>query len=162
VLTLTSIVGNIFTEKGSQILKENVFEKLQMLRNDLEKNRLRRTTDKGTDIAIILERGSRLQHGDILKQGENFVVIDQIPEKVITVKTKKVEDSFELLVLLGHIIGNRHRPISFECDSVTFPIQAESELEVFERLFKPIIEKIEMNVEERIYKPDERMNVYEH
>jgi len=162
VLTSTSIVGNIFTETGSQILKGNVFEKLQILRNDLEKNRLRRTTDKGTDIVIILERGSRLQHGDILKQGENFVVIDQIPEKVITVKTKKVEDSFELLVLLGHIIGNRHRPISFGCDSVTFPIEAESELEVFERLFKPIIEKIEMNVEERIYRPDERMNVHEH
>ena len=162
VLTSTSIVGNIFTETGSQILKGNVFEKLQILRNDLEKNRLRRTTDKGTDIVIILERGSRLQHGDILKQGENFVVIDQIPEKVITIKIKKVEDSFELLVLLGHIIGNRHRPISFEGDSVTFPIQVESELEVFERLFKPIIEKIEMNVEERIYRPDERMNVHEH
>lgn len=162
MLTSTSIVGNIFTEKGSQILKGKAFEKLQILRHDLEKNRLRRTTDKGTDIAIILERGSKLQHGDILKHGENFVVIDQIPEKVITVKIKEKEDSFELLVLLGHMIGNRHRPISLEGESVTFPIQAESELEVFERLFTPIIEKIEMNVEERIYKPDERMNVHAH
>jgi len=162
VLSSTSIVGNIFTEKGSQILKGKTFEKLEMTRHDLEKNRLRRTTDKGTDIAIILERGSKLQHGDILKHGENFVIIDQIPEKVITIKTKENEDSFELLVLLGHIIGNRHRPISLEGKSVTFPIQAESELEVFEKLFTPIIEKIEMNIEEKIYKPDERMNVHEH
>ena len=160
MLSLTSIVGNIFTENGSQILKGKTFEKLQIPRHDLEKNRLRRTTDKGTDIAIILERGTKLHHGDILKQGENFIIIDQTPEKVITVKTK--EDSYELLVLLGHIIGNRHRPISLEGRSVTFPIQAESELDVFERLFSHIIEKIEMKVEEKIYMPDERMNVHEH
>ena len=160
MLSSVSIVGNIFTENGSHILKEKVFEKLQISRNDLEKNRLRRTTDKGTDISIILERGSKLQHGDILNHGESFIVIYQTPEKVITVKTK--EDSFELLVLLGHIIGNRHRPISLENRTVTFPIQAESELEIFERLFAPIIGKIEMNIEEKIYIPDQRMNVHEH
>ena len=160
MLRSVSIVGNIFTENGSQILKEKAFEKLQISRNDLEKNRLRRTTDKGTDISIILERGSKLQHGDILNHGESFIVIYQTPEKVITVKTK--ENSFELLVLLGHIIGNRHRPILLENRSVTFPIQAESELEIFERLFAPIIGKIEMNIEEKIYIPDQRMNVHEH
>jgi urease accessory protein len=162
MLSPTSIMGNIFAESGSQILKGKTFEKLQISRHDLEKNRLRRTTDKGIDIAIILERGTKLQHGDILKHDESFVVIEQIPEKVITVKTKEKDDTFEVLVLLGHIIGNRHRPISLEDKSVTFPIQAESELEVFERLFAPIIGKIEMSVEEKIYKPDERMNVHEH
>jgi urease accessory protein len=160
VLISVSIIGNIFTENGSQILKEKAFEKLQISRNDLEKNRLRRTTDKGTDVSIVLERGSKLQHGDILNQGESIIVVYQTPEKVITVKTK--EDSFELLVLLGHIIGNRHRPISLENRTVTFPIQAESELEIFERLFAPIIGKIEMNIEEKIYIPDQRMNVHEH
>jgi len=160
VLSSVSIVGNIFTENGSQILKEKTFEKLQISRNDLEKNRLRITTDKGTDVSIVLERGSKLQHGDILNHGKSFIVIYQTPEKVITVKTK--EDSFELMVLLGHIIGNRHRPISLEGRTVTFPIQAESELEVFQRLFTPIIGKIEMNIEEKIYMPDQRMNVHEH
>lgn len=37
MLRSVSIVGNIFTEKGSQILKEKAFEKLQISRNDLEK-----------------------------------------------------------------------------------------------------------------------------
>ena len=155
-----SIVGNIFTENGSQILKEKIFEKLQISRNDLEKNRLRKTTDKGTDVSIILEHGSKLHHGDILSHDENFIVVYQTPEKVITVKTK--DDSFELMILLGHIIGNRHRPISLEGRTVTFPIQAESELEIFQRLFSPIIGKIEMSIEEKIYLPDQRMNVHEH
>lgn len=91
MLISVSIVGNIFTENGSHTLKEKVFERLQISRNDLEKNRIRRTTDKGTDISIVLERGSKLQHGDILNYGKNFIVVYQTPEKVITVKTK--EDS---------------------------------------------------------------------
>ena len=107
-----------------------------------------------------MERGSKLQHGDILNQGDKIIVVYQIPEKVITVKTK--EDSFELMVLLGHIIGNRHRPISLENRTVTFPIQAESELEIFQKLFSPIIGKIEMSIEEKIYMPNQRMNVHEH
>jgi urease accessory protein len=160
MLSSVSIIGNIFTENGIMIVKEKTFEKLQIERNDLERVRLRRTTDKGTDVFIVLERGSKLQHGDILKQDENFIVIYQIPEKIITVKPK--EDSFELLVILGHMIGNRHRPISLENRTVAFPIQAESELEIFKRLFAPILEKIEMNVEEKVYKPDHMMNVHEH
>lgn len=158
MLISTSVVGNIF--EGSQIPNGSTSERLRVSRHDLEKNRLRRKTDVGTDIAIVLERGSRLRHGDILEHDERFVVIDQIPEKVMVVEAK--EDSFELLVLLGHIIGNRHRPISLEGKSVVFPVQAESELEVFGRLFAPIMGKIAMRVEERIYMPDERMDVHEH
>ncbi len=160
MLSSVSIIGNIFTESGSEILKGKIFEKLEMSRNDLEKNRLRRTTDKGTDISIALERGSKLQHGDILNHVDKIIVVYQAPEKVITVKIK--EDSFELMILLGHIIGNRHRPILIEHKTVTFPIQAESELEIFQRLFAPILEKIEMRIEEKIYIPDQRMNVHEH
>lgn len=158
----TAVIGNVFAKSGSQIPEGKSFERLQISRLDLEKNRLRRTTDKGTDVAIILERGGRFRHGDILKCGESLVVVEQAPEKVITVKTKEKDGAFEVSVLLGHIIGNRHRPISLEGRSVTFPIQAESELEVFERLFAPIIGKIEISVEEKIYMPDERMNIHEH
>jgi urease accessory protein len=64
--------------------------------------------------------------------------------------------------LLGHIIGNRHRPIGFENDSILFPIQADSEIEVFERLFKEIINDIEMNVEEKIFLPHKSADVHEH
>lgn len=160
MLRSVSVIGNIFAENGIMIVKKKTFEKLQIERNDLEKVRLRRTTDKGTDVSIVLERGSKLQHGDILKHGESFIVIYQTPEKIITVKPK--EDSFELLVILGHMIGNRHRPISLENRTVSFPIQADSELEIFRRLFAPILEKIEMNIEEKVYKPDQMMNVHEH
>ncbi|MSV26197.1 MAG: Urease accessory protein [Nitrosarchaeum sp.] len=160
MLELVSSIGNIFTQNGAEGLSGKPFEKLEISRNDLEKNRIRRRTDKGTDVSIILERGSKLNHGDIFRHENTFIVIYQSPEKVITVKIN--EDSFEIWVLLGHIIGNRHRPISIQNKTMTFPIQADSELEVFEKLLHPIIEKIELQVEEKIYIPDQRMNVHEH
>ena len=70
------------------------------------------------------------------------IVVEQLPEKIISVKlkTKKMTD---VMVLLGHIIGNRHRPISIQGDEISFPIQADSEKEIFTKLFQSIINHIE-------------------
>ena len=45
----------------------------------------------------------------------------------------------DVMTLLGHIIGNRHRPISIQSEEILFPIQADSEKEVFTKLFQNII-----------------------
>jgi len=45
---------------------------------------------------------------------------------------------------------------------VLFPIQADSELEVFERLFKEIIEDIELEIEEKLFLPHTSADVHEH
>ena len=75
---------------------------------------------------------------------------------------KSCKNSQNLATLLGHIIGNRHRPIGFEDGAVLFPIQADSELEVFERLFKEIIEDIELEIEEKLFLPHTSADVHEH
>ena len=63
---------------------------------------------------------------------------------------------------MGHIIGNRHRPIGFDGEKILFPIQADSELEVFERLFKEIIGDIELKIGEKIFLPHTSADVHEH
>jgi len=126
VLEVNSPVGNIFLDEGFDDLKNGNFEKLKISRMELEKRILRRKTDRGTDIGLNLESGVKLRHGDVIKNGDMKIVIEQLPEKIITVrlKDKKMTD---VMVLLGHIIGNRHRPISINTDKISFPIQADSE-----------------------------------
>ena len=64
---------------------------------------------------------------------------------------------------LGHIIGNRHRPISIGTDGrIMFPIHDEDEVELFEQLFSDIIHQISLNVEDEIFVPNQGMNVHEH
>ncbi len=158
MIEVNSPIGNIF-DKGFEQNQEN-YEKLKVTRMELEKRILRRKTDHGTDVGLNLTPGVKLRNGDIIKNDERKIAIEQLPEKIISVKVKT--NTNDVLVLLGHIIGNRHRPISIQNDGVLFPIQADSEEEVFRKLFHSIIDYIEMKVEERIFLPHSGADVHEH
>ena len=161
MLEVNSPVGNIFLDEGFENLKNGNFEKLKISRMELEKRILRRKTDRGTDVGLNLDPGIKLRHGDVIKNGDMKIVVEQLPEKIITVrlKNKKMTD---VMVLLGHIIGNRHRPISVKSDEISFPIQADSEKEVFIKLFQSIINHIELTVDEQIFSPHSGADVHEH
>ncbi len=161
MLEVNSPIGNIFNDEKFNNLQNNNFEKLEISRMELEKRILRRKTDRGTDVGLNLEPGTTLCNGDIIQNGNSMIVIKQLPEKVISVKLK-TKNNFDVMVLLGHIIGNRHRPVSIQKEEVLFPIQADSEKEVFTKLFHDIIEHIDMNIEERIFLPNTGADVHEH
>ena len=120
MININSILGNIFKEKN---FEEKNFEKIKISRIDLEKRILRKKTDLGTDIGINLDSSIKLQHGDIIGNDETKIIVKQIPEKVISVKLK--ENTQNIGIILGHIIGNRHRPISIEDKMILFPIQED-------------------------------------
>ena len=157
MININSILGSIFKETS---LERTNFEKLTISRIDLEKRILRKKTDLGTDIGINLDSGIKLQHGDIIGNNETKIIVEQIPEKVISVKLK--ENNENIAILLGHIIGNRHRPIAIKNKMILFPIQEDSELEIFQRLFKEIIDHIELKIEEEIFLPHTSADVHEH
>ena len=157
MINVNSILGSIFKETSSESTN---FEKLIISRIDLEKRILRKKTDLGTDIGINLDSGIKLQHGDIIGNNETKIIVEQIPEKVISVKLK--ENNENIAILLGHIIGNRHRPIAIKNKMILFPIQEDSELEIFQRLFKEIIDHIELKIEEEIFLPHTSADVHEH
>lgn len=170
MIAISSVIGNIFQDKEladkfEKLQKTMACEVLKFSRSELDKTRFRKQTDKGTDIGCILDTENKLLNGDVLfSNNEKFIVIEQIPEKVISIKIKKIEaNSEEILVKLGHIIGNRHRPIEIhENGQIIFPILSDSELDTFKKLFSEIIDHIEMKVEERIFKPKNGMDVHEH
>ena len=157
MININSVSGNIFKETS---LRSENFEKIKISRVDLEKRILRRKTDSGTDIGINLDSGVKLQHGDVIGNDEVKIIVEQIPEQVISVKLK--ENDQNIAILLGHIIGNRHRPIAIKDKMILFPIQEDSELDIFERLLKEIINHIELKIEEEIFLPHTGANVHEH
>ena len=161
MLEVNSPIGNIFLDEEFDELKSGNFEKLKISRMELEKRILRRKTDRGTDVGLNLEPGIKLRHGDVIKNGDMKIVVEQLPEKIIIVKLKNKKMT-DVMVLLGHIIGNRHRPIAIKNDEISFPIQADSEMEVFTKLFQSIINHIEMTIEERIFSPHSGADVHEH
>lgn len=141
MLAITSVAGNIFAdrrlaEKYRRAKAAGTCERLAVSRMEMERLRLRRTTDQGTDVGLVLEAGGRLHHGDVLIAKEKFILVEQLPERVVSVRIKKgdVERMVGLATLIGHTIGNRHRPIAVDHGTISFPIQAESEVDVFRKL----------------------------
>ena len=161
MLEFNSPVGNIFLDERFDDLKSENCERLKVSRTELEKRILRRKTDRGTDVGLKLDQGVKLRHGDVIKNGDEKIIVEQLPEKVISVRLK-TKNIIDVMILLGHIIGNRHRPISIQKEVIVFPIQADSEKDVFTKLFHSIINHIEMTVEERIFSPHSGADVHEH
>ena len=157
MLNINSILGNIFKDTN---LEYASFEKLIISRIDLEKRILRKKTNLGTDVGINLNSSTKLQHGDIIGNHETKIIVEQMPEKIISVKLK--ENDEKIAILLGHIIGNRHRPIAIKDKMILFPIQEDSELDIFQRLLKEIIDHIELKIEEEIFLPHTSADVHEH
>ncbi|MFB5630420.1 MAG: urease accessory protein UreE [Nitrosopumilaceae archaeon] len=170
MLAISSVIGNIFQDKEladifAKQRKSMACEVLRFSRSELDKTRFRKQTDKGTDIGCILDSENKLHNGDVLfSNSEKFIIIEQIPEKVISIKIKKRDSkSNEILVKLGHIIGNRHRPIQIDKKGqIIFPILSDSEFDTFKKLFSEIIDHLEMKVEKRVFEPKNGMDVHEH
>ena len=169
MITISSVIGNVFydtefAEKFKKLRGTANCELIKVWRSELDKTRFRKNTDKGTDVGMVLNDIYKLHNGDVLlSETERLIVIEQIPEKVISIKTKKTEKSEKILVTLGHIIGNRHRPIQIENDGrIIFPILSDSEIDVFKKLFSSVIDQIDIKMEERIFEPRNGMDVHEH
>ena len=161
MLQVNAPIGNIFVDKEFIDLKNVKFEKLRISRMDLEKRIFRKKTDLGTDIGWNLDPGIRLRPGDVFKKEGKKIVLEQLPEKVISVKIK-AKNKAELMFLVGHIVGNRHRPVSLQGDEILFPIQADSELETFAKLFEGIINSIELTIKEQVFYPTLGGDLHEH
>jgi len=165
MLIVNTVLGNIY--KDDQLAKKiedskelGKFKRLLLSRIEMEKSRLRKKTDDGFDIGFILEPGTKLQHGDVISESDETILIEQLPEKILTVKFKQNDKN--LFLLVGHIIGNRHRPISIRNETISFPIHDNSEMELFERLFHEVIHEIDLSIDEQRFIPHTSMDVHEH
>jgi len=175
MLTIDHIVGNIYNDdKLKNTFKEFVSkqqdETFLITRTESQRQRMRKVSNKGTDIALNFNSGSQhLRHGDVLLQNDNQIIVVEIePENVLQVEilketlTDSTESLIQIPVQIGHTIGNLHRPIKLDGSRIYFPIQAESEIEMFRKLFHPFHHHIAIQSKKIVFEPNETMNVHEH
>ena len=165
MLIVNSILGNIHNDnllekKVEDARQQDKLRHLFLSRIEMEKSRLRKKTEDGFDIGLVLDPGKKLHHGDVISQDSEIILIEQLSEKTLTVRF--TENDKRLFLLVGHIIGNRHRPISIKNETISFPIHDDSEMELFGKLFHDVINKIDLSTQEEIFIPHESMDVHEH
>jgi urease accessory protein len=171
LITINSVIGNInkntsLNEKYMEMSHKKVCEVIKISRLESQRVRMRKTSNKGTDIALILPQGTQLRHGDVIMiTEEKMVIVEMEPENVAVIEIKddiRNHDIIDVPVKVGHTIGNLHRPLKLEGNKIYFPIQADSELEIFRKLFAPIAEHLKINNTNMVFEPEEGTEIHEH
>lgn len=171
MISINSIVGNIHNDydlgqKYNEMTARQLSEIIRISRSEAQRVRMRKTSDKGSDVAIMLPQSVHLRHGDVLLLNSDKIIIVEIQaEKVAVIAVENniaSEHLFEMAVKVGHTIGNLHRPIKLEDNKIILPIQAESELDLLKKVLGSIKEHIDITSTTMVFEPEEGADVHEH
>jgi urease accessory protein len=171
MISINSVVGNIhndydLSQKYNQMAAKQLSEIIRISRSEAQRSRMRKTSNKGSDVAIMLPQSVHIKHGDVLLLNNDKIIIVEIqPEKVAVISVKNNiarEHLFEMAVKIGHTIGNLHRPIKLEANKIILPIQAESELDLLRKVLGSIKEHIDITSTTTVFEPEEGADVHEH
>jgi urease accessory protein len=93
--------------------------------HDAGKSRLRCSGDRGTDVAIQVERGTFLRHGDVLEHaGGRTLAVERTEEEVVCVRPRTLAEA----ATVGHAFGNQHVPIDAREDEIIIPVTTTLEI----------------------------------
>jgi urease accessory protein len=171
LITINSIIGNIYHDENLRKQYEDMSsrsscESLRISRTEAQRVRMRKRSSNDTDVALSMRPGTKLRHGDVLLvTNDKMITIELEPENlaVIDVKDNIHEDeSVQIPAAIGHAIGNLHRPIKLEGRKIYFPIQVDSEIELFKKIFGRLLDHIEITQAKMVFEPEEGMDVHAH
>lgn len=181
MLTITTVIGNIkkdpqLHQKYEESVKKNTVENVVIARSETEKVRMRKVSDKETDIGFILPSRTHLKDGDVVFIDETkMIVIKLSPELVAILNLKKNhlhnhhkhehdndDELTNVAIKVGHTIGNLHRPLKIENRDIIFPIQSPDEINLFLRMLSDLKDYIEIRSEQLIFEPDQGFDIHAH
>ena len=171
MIHIYKIIGNIHSDsdlknKYQEMIKTGLVEKIEINRLESDRARIRKISDKGTDLALTLIPGYHINNGDVVMlTEEKMVIANRTPENVAMISLKGImsEDQlFETAIKIGHTIGNMHRPIKIVGGKIYFPIRSQSEVGLFQTLLSNLINNIVIKSENIIFEPEAGYDVHEH
>lgn len=128
--SVTAVLGNRADGAWSGRLRVARVDELALTAAEAQRTRLRKRTAAGTDVAIALDRGVRLQDGDVLGWDEArqcaLVVRVDLPEVMVVDLSILLRGPADTLlaraVEVGHALGNQHWPTLVKGSRVYVPV----------------------------------------
>lgn len=115
MLRLTDIVGHAtdtdIAERLHQMEHDGVVERIHLSRRDLSRRRQRVTTDRGTEVALMLDRSSGLDNGAVLllEPARAVLVVLDEPQWLVLGATSAAG-----ALETGYFAGNMHWKVRFD------------------------------------------------
>jgi urease accessory protein len=115
-LRVDAVLGSSADGEWAGRLRAAHVDVLRLDQAEAQKNRLRKTTADGTELAVSLDRGTQLHDGDILYWDDDrrraiVARVDLTEVMVIDLSAlaaRPLADSMSTCVELGHALGNQH------------------------------------------------------
>ena len=133
MILVESVIGNVADAAWTSRLAGANLDRLALDHWEAQKNRFRKTTGDGTEIAVSLDRGAFLRDGDILLWNEETrtaIVAAISLRDVMVIHTDALSSSAPELLLrtcveLGHALGNQHWPALVKGTRVFVPLTVD-------------------------------------
>ncbi len=180
MLTITTVIGNIkkdpqLHQKYEESVKKNSVENVVIQRSETEKVRMRKVSDKETDIGFILPSRTHLRDGDVVFLDDTKMIVIKLSAELVAILNIKNhlhkhhdhdhandDELTNVAIKVGHTIGNLHRPLKIENRDIIFPIQSPDEINLFLRLLSDLKDYIEIRSEQLIFEPDQGFDIHAH
>ena len=114
MLRLTKILGFVadadMAERLHRLGHDGQVETIRLQRSDAQRHRLRTVTDRGTDVAIVLDRHESLSDGAVLYLTEDRAIVVRMAEEAWL---SFVPSDAAAALELGYAAGNLHWRVRF-------------------------------------------------
>ncbi len=133
MIIIENILGNIGDPEWTSRLDAANVDLLQVGQWEAQKSRFRKSTAKGTEVAVALDRGTYIRDGDVLlwdAQAATAVVAQIDMREVMVVHLESLarlppDIAMRTCVELGHAMGNQHWPALVKGGLVYVPLTVD-------------------------------------
>jgi len=133
MLIIESVLGNISDPEWSRKLSPGNVDLLEVDQWEVQKSRFRKTSTRGVELAVSLDRGTYIRDGDVLfwdaKTAEAIVARIDLRDVMIVHLEDLTHVSSEVAmrtcVELGHAMGNQHWPALVKGSLVYVPLTVD-------------------------------------
>jgi urease accessory protein len=130
LIRVDTVLGSSADGEWADRLRTAHVDVLCLGQAEAQKNRLRKPTSGGTELAVCLDRGTQLRDGDVLYwdgQRRHAIVarVDLADVMVIDLSAlaaRPAADSMSVCLELGHALGNQHWPAVVKGPRVYVPL----------------------------------------
>jgi urease accessory protein len=136
MILIEAIVGNVNEPTWQNPLEGATLDYLSLDQWQAQKNRFRKHTDGGVELAVSLQRNHHLHHGDILvwdAAARKAIVANIQLQEVLVIDvsgslTQQQEALARTCFELGHALGNQHWPAIVKGPKVYVPLTVDRQV----------------------------------
>jgi urease accessory protein len=133
MIVIETVLGNVADPEWTEQLSAAEIDVLRVDQWEAQKSRFRKTTAKGTAVAISLDRGTYIRDGDVLLWDAHSAaaVVARIDLRDVMIvhldglAALAPEEAMRTCIELGHAMGNQHWPALVQGSLVYVPLTVD-------------------------------------